>query len=243
MPEGIMVIEWDRMQGGLLTHKYPPDLDFDLNSIQKIQITHQLNEGSSWIAIEEANFKVVSYYNADLERALVLLLRRQENANDLAPVVVQLAENLLPLHETVPAPEFDAMLEQQYEVIVTMVTYTEQVFEKYTGEISSLEEEIEDFKHATSIIQGQATDGKMKLLLHILESGACTIDDLEKWCTETRSCEPAALRDLLDALVDESVLRITTDDRRYAINLDYSPIKQSPAPLPRAAPGKKRRNR
>jgi len=215
-----MIIEWDRVQGGLLTHRYPPWLKFDENSVQKIQISHQLNEGSSWIAIEEADFKVVSYYNADLERALVLLLKMQENANDLAPLVVQLAENLLPYHEAVPAPEFEAMLEQQYEVIATMVTYTEQVFEKYTGEISALKELIEDFKHATTIVQGQATDPKIKLLLHVLQSGGCTIDDLEKWCAETRSWEPTALRSLLDALVEENVLRITTDEHEYTINLD-----------------------
>ena len=77
MPNGIFLIQWDQVEGGMIYMKYPETLEIPDPVVQQITITHNFTE--SYIITEEKNWNSVSYYNERKELILVLVLSKYRN--------------------------------------------------------------------------------------------------------------------------------------------------------------------
>lgn len=226
MPNGIFVIEWDRMEGALFTHRHPRDLDVDASDIQKIQISHQLNEGSSWVSIEEELFKVVSFYNASLERSLVISLKPYEDASDFVPVLVELARVLIPLHDQVSDEEFDERLKNDFEVVQTVVSTSELVMLGFSTELQAAKDQLADLTQRMDAIIPVVRDPASKILLHLLKHERATVGELEDVCTDEAGRGRMAFQAALLDLLERNVLLFSSEDRSYQINLTVARKKK-----------------
>ncbi|MCK4481168.1 MAG: hypothetical protein KAV01_11615, partial [Candidatus Lokiarchaeota archaeon] len=85
MPNGIFLIRWDEVEGGMIYLKYPEDLEISNPAVQQITISHNFTE--SYIITEEKNWKSVSYYNENKEIIIVLVLSRYDDGDDYLEIL------------------------------------------------------------------------------------------------------------------------------------------------------------
>ena len=72
MPNGIFLIRWDEVEGGIIYLKFPENLEIPNPVVQQITISHNFTE--SYIITEEKNWNSVSYYNENKYSFLLVLL-------------------------------------------------------------------------------------------------------------------------------------------------------------------------
>ncbi|MHA1563059.1 MAG: hypothetical protein ACTSPA_13155, partial [Promethearchaeota archaeon] len=85
MPEGIFIIDWDEYEGGVISLKYPENLDIPANFVQLLQISHSFNPGI--MNIKEEGFNGLSLGNEELQKVTVLVLTRFEDAEDFKEIL------------------------------------------------------------------------------------------------------------------------------------------------------------
>ena len=85
MPNGIFLIQWDEVEGGIIYLKYPESLEIPNPVVQQITISHNFTE--SYIITEEKNWNSVSYYNENKEMIIVLVLSKFDDGNDYLEIL------------------------------------------------------------------------------------------------------------------------------------------------------------
>ena len=176
MPNGIFLIRWDEVEGGMIYLKYPEDLEIPNPVVQQITISHNFTE--SYIITEEKNWNSVSYYNENKEIIVVLVLSRYDDGNDYLEILEKFNEEIDKLSDEEKLKE---NLEAMFHISLDAFRTTDEVITKLSNEVAYLKTREYDFEVKFDFITKSnhlSVKGKILFLLAIKDTA--TIEDFEK---------------------------------------------------------------
>ncbi|MHA1775641.1 MAG: hypothetical protein ACTSWC_02640 [Promethearchaeota archaeon] len=135
MPRGIVIIDWDAFEGGIISFKYPETLDVPTNLVQLLQISHTFSEGL--LTIKDGLFHAVSIGNEPLQKVIVLILSEFEDENDFFDIVNT-------MNSVVTDVQDDKQLQNQ---LVRVFQLSQSVFKARDAVLTKLAEEITELKN------------------------------------------------------------------------------------------------
>ena len=176
MPEGIFIIDWDEYEGGVISLKYPADLDIPVNFVQLLQISHSFNPGV--MNIKEEDFNGLSLGNEELQKVTVLILNKFEDAEDFKEI-------LYLINDVVAKHSDDDLLEEIERLFMTSKSVfkaREAVLNKLANEVNSLKNiEIDIRQSMDWFIRHETNFPKKKILFILLRYGYSTLEDIEAY--------------------------------------------------------------
>ena len=176
MPNGIFLIRWDEVEGGMIYLKYPEDLEIPNPVVQQITISHNFTE--SYIITEEKNWNSVSYYNENKEIIVVLVLSRYDDGNDYLEILEKFNEEIDKLSDEEKLKE---NLEAMFHISLDAFRTTDEVITKLSNEVAYLKTREYDFEVKFDFLTKSnhlSVKGKILFLLAIKDTA--TIEDFEK---------------------------------------------------------------
>lgn len=182
MPNGIFLIRWDEVEGGMIYLKYPEDLEISNPVVQQITISHNFTE--SYIITEEKNWNSVSYYNENKEIIVVLVLSRYDDGNDYLEILEKFNEEIDKLSGEEKLKE---NLEAMFHISLDAFRTTDEVITKLSNEVVYLKTREYDFEVKFDFITKSnhlSVKGKILFLLAIKDTA--TIEDFEKIIKTTK---------------------------------------------------------
>jgi hypothetical protein len=93
MPLGIVIVEFDRFEGGEVFFKYPEEFEVDDKYIQQITISH--NFVSSIMITRDNTINALSFYNEEHGKTFIIFLNSREDGQDYYEIIKQLDSILL----------------------------------------------------------------------------------------------------------------------------------------------------
>ena len=135
MPKGLIIIEWDAVEGGIIGDCYPKDLQIPDNLIQILQISHNFNPGIMNTTLGKDKEKVLSIGNMEIQKVIVLLLTRYEDAEDFIEYLKEVEVFVVEFHDT---PNFIDKLQEAYLKSEMVFRTRETVMEKLATEVAIL---------------------------------------------------------------------------------------------------------
>lgn len=176
MPEGIFIIDWDAYEGGVISLKYPVDLEIPVNFVQLLQISHSFNPGI--MNIKEEDFNGLSLGNEELQKVTVLVLTKFEDAEDFKEI-------LSLINDVVARHADDDLLEEVEKLFRTSQTVfkaREQVLNKLANEVNSLKNTEIDIRQSIDwFIRHETNFPKKKILFILLRHGPLIVEEIEKY--------------------------------------------------------------
>ncbi|MHA1473674.1 MAG: hypothetical protein ACTSQ5_00660 [Promethearchaeota archaeon] len=176
MPEGIFIIDWDEYEGGVISLKYPENLDIPANFVQLLQISHSFNPGI--MNIKEEGFNGLSLGNEELQKVTVLVLTRFEDAEDFKEI-------LSLINDVVAKHSGDNLLEEIERLFMTSQSVfkaREAVLNKLANEVNSLKNiEIDIRQSMDWFIRHETNSPKKKILFILLRYGPLILEEIEKY--------------------------------------------------------------
>ncbi|TET58573.1 MAG: hypothetical protein E3J52_08065 [Promethearchaeota archaeon] len=176
MPNGIFLIRWDEVEGGMIYLKYPEDLEILNPVVQQITISHNFTE--SYIITEEKNWNSVSYYNENKEIIVVLVLSRYDDGNDYLEILEKFNEEIDKLSDEEKLKE---NLEAMFHISLDAFRTTDEVITKLSNEVAYLKTREYDFEVKFDFItKSNHLSVKSKFLFLLAIKDTATIEDFEK---------------------------------------------------------------
>ena len=176
MPNGIFLIRWDEVEGGMIYLKYPEDLEISNPAVQQITISHNFTE--SYIITEEKNWNSVSYYNENKEIIVVLVLSRYDDGNDYLEILEKFNEEIDKLSDEEKLKE---NLEAMFHISLDAFRTTDEVITKLSNQVAYLKTREYDFEVKFDFItKSNHLSVKSKFLFLLAIKDTATIEDFEK---------------------------------------------------------------
>ncbi len=176
MPNGIFLIRWDEVEGGMIYLKYPEDLEIPNPVVQQITISHNFTE--SYIITEEKNWNSVSYYNENKEIIVVLVLSRYDDGNDYLEILEKFNEEIDKLSDEEKLKE---NLEAMFHISLDAFRTTDEVITKLSNQVAYLKTREYDFEVKFDFItKSNHLSVKSKFLFLLAIKDTATIEDFEK---------------------------------------------------------------
>ncbi len=176
MPNGIFLIRWDEVEGGIIYLKYPENLEIPNPVVQQITISHNFTE--SYIITEEKNWNSVSYYNENKEIIIVLVLSKYDDGNDYLEILEKFNQEIdLELDEQ----KLKKHLETMFHISLDAFRTTDEVISKLSNEVAYLKTREYDFEVKFNAITNSnhlSVKGKILFLLAIKDT--VSIEDFKK---------------------------------------------------------------
>lgn len=141
MPNGIFLIRWDEVEGGIVYLKFPEDLEIPNPVVQQITISHNFTE--SYIITEEKNWNSVSYYNENKEIIIVLVLSKFDDGNDYLEILEKFNNEIDKLSGEEKLKE---NLEAMFHISLDAFRTTDEVITKLSNEVALLKTREYDYE-------------------------------------------------------------------------------------------------
>jgi len=141
MPNGIFLIRWDEVEGGIIYLKFPEDLEIPNPVVQQITISHNFTE--SYIITEEKNWNSVSYYNENKEIIIVLVLSKFDDGNDYLEILEKFNKEIDKLSGEEKLKE---NLEAMFHISLDAFRTTDEVITKLSNEVALLKTREYDYE-------------------------------------------------------------------------------------------------
>ena len=141
MPNGIFLIRWDEVEGGIIYLKFPENLEIPNPVVQQITISHNFTE--SYIITEEKNWNSVSYYNENKEMIIVLVLSKFDDGNDYLEILEKFNQEIDKLTEEEKLKE---NLEAMFHISLDAFRTTDEVITKLSNEVANLKTREYDYE-------------------------------------------------------------------------------------------------
>ncbi|WP_457557048.1 hypothetical protein [Candidatus Harpocratesius sp.] len=135
MPRGIVIIDWDAFEGGIISFKYPGTLEVPTNLVQLLQISHTFSNGL--LTLKDGRFHAVSVGNETLEKVIVLILSEFEDENDFFDIVNTMNSVVTDVNEE----------EQLKSQLIRLFQLSQSVFKARDAVLNKLAEEITELKN------------------------------------------------------------------------------------------------
>ncbi|MHA1885203.1 MAG: hypothetical protein ACXAAI_09890 [Promethearchaeota archaeon] len=214
MPTGIFLIKWDEVIGGTVYMRFPETLEIPEPIVQQITITHNFTE--SHIITEEKDWNSVSYYNAEKEIIIVLVLRPSslDDGNDYLELLEKFNNEL-----DVEASEesLQKYLESIFKDSLDAFRTTEAVITKLSRDVAYLRTKEYDYLERFKKVQTSnqlSVKGRLLFLLATSDDGLSleaikkSVDTSTKW-----------LNTVLETLMKNNVIGYSTDQDVYYIRI------------------------
>jgi len=193
MPNGIFLIRWDEVEGGMIYMKYPENLEIPDPVVQQITISHNFTE--SYIITEEKNWNSVSHYNERKEITLVLVLSRYDDGNDYLEILEKFNQEI---DKETDEQKLKEQLETMFNISLDAFRTTDEVITKLSNEVALLKTREYDFEVKFAIItrlDNLSVKGKILFLLAVNES--LTLNEFEKSVNTSKRWLSSVLETLL----------------------------------------------
>lgn len=198
MPNGIFLIRWDEVEGGMIYMKYPDNLEIPDPVVQQITISHNFTE--SYIITEEKNWNSVSYYNERKEIILVLVLSRYDDGNDYIEILEKFNQEI---DKETDEQKLKEHLETMFHISLDAFRTTDEVITKLSNEVALLKTREYDyevkFEKITSL---DNISVKGKILFLLVMNDSLTIKDFEKSINTSKRW----LSSVLDSLIKNKII-------------------------------------
>ncbi len=198
MPKGIFLIDWDEFEGGVISLKYPEDLEVPPNFVQLLQISHSFNPGI--MNIKEDDFNGLSLGNEELQKVTVLILTKFEDAEDFKEI-------LMLINDVVSKHSDDRLLEEIERLFMasqSVFRAREAVLTKLADEVTALKNTEIDIRQSMEwFIKHENNSPKKKILFILLRYGSLTFNEIKNY-SEINNEE---LHGVLDEMIKESLIK------------------------------------
>jgi hypothetical protein len=141
MPNGIFLIRWDEVEGGIVYLKFPEDLEVPNPVVQQITISHNFTE--SYIITEEKNWNSVSYYNENKEIIVVLVLSKFDDGNDYLEILEKFNNEI---DKLTGEEKLKENLEAMFHISLDAFRTTDEVITKLSNEVALLKTREYDYE-------------------------------------------------------------------------------------------------
>lgn len=209
------------LEGAVVSHAYPLDLMVDLDDIQSLEVSHQFNQDSNWLVLEDKDFKAVSYFDKPTQKALVVVLKDHETSGDFVDQVRKLGEFLLPMLDTMEGENEDAVIQQlhdAFELLQAKLSTSEMVMINFGQRIQELKGEKLDLLERLEAVVDLVPDlaSKILILLAIHEDGL-VLEDLTQM-KRFKSLDLATLESTLEFLVKQGNVTFLPGIKRFKLD-------------------------
>lgn len=176
MPNGIFLIRWDEVEGGIIYLKYPENLEIPNPVVQQITISHNFTE--SYIITEEKNWNSVSYYNENKEIIVVLVLSKFDDGNDYIDILEKFNQEIDKLTEEEKLRE---NLEVMFHISLDAFRTTDEVITKLSNEVAYLKTREYDYEVKFDFItKSNHLPVKSKILFLLTVKDIVKLEEFEK---------------------------------------------------------------
>lgn len=176
MPNGIFLIRWDEVEGGIIYLKYPENLEIPNPVVQQITITHNFTE--SYIITEEKNWNSISYYNEKKEIIIVLVLSKFDDGNDYIEILEKFNQEIDKLTEEEKLRE---NLEAMFHISLDAFRTTDEVITKLSNEVAYLKTREYDYEVKFDFItKSNHLPVKSKILFLLTVKDFVKLEEFEK---------------------------------------------------------------
>jgi biotin operon repressor len=210
MVKGVALIEWDVVEGGKLSMKYPKDLVVPENIVQQIQLAH--NFSNSYIITEEQNWNSISFYNEDEETIVLLVLGKYDDGSDYISVLDEFNKEI----ETgVKGEKLKAQLKKIYTHSLDVFRTRDEVVSKLCEDLSSTKTEL--FKLEQKLDHLFASDVfqlRDKILLLFAQRDYISVEEL---CRVLGDVKEKKVRKIIKKLQKKSLLVHDDDQDVYKL--------------------------
>ncbi|MFX1389029.1 MAG: hypothetical protein ACFE9Z_03085 [Promethearchaeota archaeon] len=211
MPNGIFLIQWDQVEGGIIYLKYPETLEIPNPVVQQITISHNFTE--SYIITEEKNWNSVSYYNENKEIIIVLVLSKFDDGNDYLEILEKFNQEIDKFTEEEKLKE---NLEAMFHISLDAFRTTDEVITKLSNEVAYLKTREYDYEVKFDYIT--KTDHlpvKSKILFLLSIKDAVKLSDFEKVIKTSKKW----LHNVLETLIKNNVVGYNPENDSYYLKV------------------------
>jgi hypothetical protein len=220
LPQCLFIISWDQLEGAIITSKFPPDVEVNLNSVQTIDVAHSFNKESPWVVVEDKGFKAVSYYNEALLKSIALVLHPNEVPNNFVKFLEQLAEFVLPVQDE---ESISRRLQEAFSLVQAEIPVTEVVLLNFANEIQQLKEKAMDLNIQIRGIMELATDLSTKILLYLLVSDGGSTEEKIVEDFAVMGHGKAQIDAVINSLLKKKHVEFNKNENKYILNLLAKP--------------------
>lgn len=175
MPEGIVIIDWDEFEGGVISFKYP-DIEIPSNLVQLLQISHSFNPGL--ITIQETDFHALSIGNEDLQKVIVLILNKFEDASDFTEIIFTINKSV---SDHSDSKKLENELTRIFGLSQSVFKAREAVLTKLANEVTDLKNREIDLKLSLEWLLLHESTPENMIILVLLRYGSMKCSDLTKY--------------------------------------------------------------
>lgn len=207
MPNGIFLIRWDEVEGGMIYMKYPENLEIADSAVQQITISHNFTE--SYIITEEKNWNSVSYYNEKKEIILVLVLSRYDDGNDYLEILEKFNKEI---DKESDEQKLKQHLETMFHISLDAFRTTDEVITKLSNEVAFLKTKEYDYEvKFEKIFSLDHLSVKSKILFLLAVNDSLPENDFKKYINTSKRW----LTNVLDTLLKNKIIGFNTRKETY----------------------------
>ncbi|MFW9829154.1 MAG: hypothetical protein ACFFEY_16380 [Candidatus Thorarchaeota archaeon] len=211
MPNGIFLIQWDEVEGGIIYLKYPESLEIPNPVVQQITISHNFTE--SYIITEEKNWNSVSYYNENKEMIIVLVLSKYDDGNDYLDILEKFNREI---DKVTNEEKLKENLEAMFHISLDAFRTTDEVITKLSNEVAYLKTREYDYEvKFDSVLNTNQLPVKAKILFLLAFKDSAKLDDFKK-VIKTNS---KWLLSVLETLVKNQVVGYNPENDSYYLRV------------------------
>ena len=207
MPNGIFLIRWDEVEGGMIYMKYPENLEIGDSAVQQITISHNFTE--SYIITEEKNWNSVSYYNEKKEIILVLVLSKYDDGNDYLEILEKFNKEI---DKESDEQKLKQHLETMFHISLDAFRTTDEVITKLSNEVAFLKTKEYDYEVKFERISSlDHLSVKSKILFLLAVNDSLPLKDFKKYINTSKRW----LTNVLDTLLKNKIIGFNTRKEIY----------------------------
>lgn len=211
MPNGIFLIRWDEVEGGLIYLKYPENLEIPNPVVQQIAISHNFTE--SYIITEEKNWNSISYYNENKEIIIVLVLSKYDDGNDYLEILEKFNQEI---DKETEENKLKEHLETMFHISLDAFRTTDEVITKLSNEVAYLKTREYDYEVKFDVItKSNHLSVKSKILFLLAVNDSLTLQDLERSIKTSKRW----LFNVLETLIKNEVVEYNSNKDIYYLNV------------------------
>ncbi|UCC19990.1 MAG: hypothetical protein JSV62_01535 [Promethearchaeota archaeon] len=211
MPNGIFLIRWDEVEGGLIYLKYPETLEIPNPVVQQITISHNFTE--SYIITEEKNWNSVSYYNENKEMIIVLVLSKFDDGNDYLEILEKFSQEIDKVSEEQKLKE---NLEAMFHISLDAFRTTDEVITKLSNEVANLKTREYDYELKFDFItKSNHLPVKSKILFLLAIKDFVKLEDFKKAINANNKW----LLNVIETLLKNDVIGYNSEKETYYLKV------------------------
>ncbi len=211
MPNGIFLIRWDIVEGGMIHLKYPEALEIPDPVVQQITISHNFTE--SYIITEEKNWNSVSYYNEHKEMILVLVLSKYDDGNDYLEILEKFNQEI---EKETDEEKLKEHLESMFLISLDAFRTTDEVITKLSNEVAFLKTREYDYEVKFDYItKSNHLSVKSKILFLLAIKDTVKLEDFKRVINTNKRW----LLNVLETLVKNEVIGYNSEKNFYFLRI------------------------